>query len=128
MTDKAICLQCNQEFEQDTYKRKYCTSKCQEKAQQEKWKSKRNELQEVIKKNIWQKKSMLMYAKFVELFGDKFSCELCNLSNEDSIKKYGLPLISKLNKDVDDWRVLDPENWRSYCLKCYSNILIEAKK
>jgi hypothetical protein len=129
MTDKAICLQCKQEFDQKSYKQKYCKFECQEKAQYERSKKKKEELQTVIKKIAWRNTELGKYEKFISIFeGFDLRCSLCNISMDEHFKENSIPLFAQLKLGIRNYSVMNINSWDFFCLKCWTQILIESKK
>jgi len=86
------------------------------------------EVQEEMKRFTWQKGTLSKLNKFYELFGVDFVCDICGISFGGAMDEYGVPLFIQLNKGIRDHRVLDPDQWSRFCLKCWANINIYKKE
>jgi predicted nucleic acid-binding Zn ribbon protein len=115
------CPVCGNMFERKQGKA-YCSTECQIKRQNERQKEKVEKIKGTFKKIAWQKTYMGLYSKFYDLYGEDHNCDLCNISNEQSMVKFGIPLFGILDLGVRDFRVLDPKHWKYFCLDCRANV------
>lgn len=91
-----------------------------------------NEKEAKIKENIkkeaeqfkWMTSKIGRLAKWYKIFGDKQRCDLCGISFDDALDKYGIPLIMELQLGIRGYKVMDLDSWNRYCKDCYIRIKV----
>ncbi len=70
--------------------------------------------------NYWHKKAW-------ELFGQD-KCEVCGMSNEEHINKWGHKLELHNNLESKDYTILKKDIWTTICKSCHSKIEYKNRK
>jgi len=126
------CLQCNKKFHPSSTYNVYCSYICQQEYMVDINKVKRYQraadLEFEIRTKAWKRNTIGLMTKFYEVFGKNYDCDICNKTFEQNVKEYGVPLHMIMKPGIQDYRVMDENNWMRYCTKCFSNIQFQRQK
>lgn len=83
----------------------------------------KNEIKIQTIKYGWQAKNYTIANKFFEVWGkENVRCTICDMSYQENLDKWNLPLQATLKPGINNYTVMDSNSWEFFCLRCFTEI------
>jgi len=120
------CINCNTVFRPKSISNVFCCFECQQTYHSmmndiKRYQRKDDIINEVMT-GLWKRTNLSKLLKFYEIFGEGYKCDLCHITFEENISKYGVPLHIYSKPEIKNHDLMDEDNWFRFCTRCFAEI------